>query len=89
MTEKDFLAVIYDVNKFRHYITAYQVILHTDHSAIRYLANKPITNGRVTRWLLLLQEFDIKIKDHPDKENVVADFLSRVPKSEETLAVDD
>ena len=60
-----------------------------DHSAIRYLANKPIKNGKITRWLLLLQEFDITIKVYPRKENVVADFLSRVPKSDDTLAVED
>jgi hypothetical protein len=39
------------------------MFLYTDHSAIRYLSNKPITNGRVTQWLLLLQEFNINIKD--------------------------
>jgi hypothetical protein len=38
--------------------------------------NKPITNARVTRWMLLLQEFDITIVDRPGKENVVVDFLS-------------
>ena len=74
--EKGFLAVIYAVNKFRHYITRYPVVLFTDHSAIKYLENKPVTNGRVTRWLILLQEFDITIKDRPRKENHVADFLS-------------
>ena len=63
MTEKEFLAVIHAVNKFRHYITRYPVVLYTDHFAIKFLANKPITNGRVTRWLILLQEFDITIKD--------------------------
>lgn len=62
VTEKEFLAVIDVVNKFRHYITGYPVVLYTDHSAIKYLANKPITNGRVTRWMILLQEFDITIK---------------------------
>ena len=65
------------------------MLLYTDHSSIIYLANKPITNGRITRWLLLLQEFDITIKDHPRKENVITDFLSRVPKIEDTLTVDD
>ena len=89
VTEKEFLATIYAINKFRHYITGYQVFLHTDHSAIRYLANKPIMNGRITRWQLLLQEFDITIKDRPGKENVVAYFLSRVPKTNDTLIVDD
>ena len=40
--------------------------------------NKTITNGRVTLWLLLLQEFDITVLDKPGKDNVVADFLSRL-----------
>ena len=63
VTEKEFLAVIHVVNKFRHYITGYPAILYTNHSTIKYLANKPITNGRITRWLILLQEFDITIVD--------------------------
>jgi hypothetical protein len=40
--------------------------------------NKPVTNPRVTRWLLLLQEFNINIIDRPGKDNLVADFLSRM-----------
>jgi hypothetical protein len=40
--------------------------------------NKPVTPGRITRWLLLLQEFDITIVDKLGKDNVVADFLSRI-----------
>lgn len=76
VTEKGFLASIYAINKFRHYITGYLVFLYIDHSAIRYLANKPITNGQVTQCLFLLQEFDITIKDRPRKENLVSDFLS-------------
>jgi sulfur carrier protein ThiS len=52
--EKYFLEVIHAINKVRHYITGYPVILHTEHAAIKYLMNKPITNGMVTRWLFLL-----------------------------------
>lgn len=74
--EKEFLTIIYPIKKFRQHITRYLVFLYIDHSAIKYLANKPITNGRVTRWLLLLQEFDITIRDQPRKENLMADFLS-------------
>eukprot|EP00253_Pinus_taeda_P031074 PITA_31074 len=66
VTEKEFLAVIYAINKFRHYITGYTTFVHTDHSAIKYLMNKSVTNARVTRWLLLLQEFDITIVDIPN-----------------------
>jgi hypothetical protein len=55
VTEKEFLKVVHAINKFFHYIIGYEVFVHTDHSTIRFLMNKPITNGRVTRWLLLLQ----------------------------------
>lgn len=56
------------INKFRHYIIGYETFIHTNHYAIRYLLNKPITNGRITRWLLLLQEFNITILNRPGKE---------------------
>lgn len=89
VTEKESQVVIYAINKFRHYITRYLVFLYTHHSVIKYLANKHITNGRVTRWLLFFQEFDIMIRDRPRKENLVADFLSLVPRTENTVAVED
>jgi len=40
--------------------------------------NKLITLGRITRWFILLQEFDITIIDKPGKDNLVVDFLSRL-----------
>jgi hypothetical protein len=89
VTEKEFLVVVYAINKFHHYITGYSVFVHTDHSAIHYLMNKPVTNGRVTRWLLLLQEFDISIIDKPGRENVVVDFLSRLTNEGEAIPVED
>ena len=51
--------------------------------------NKPITNGRVTRWLLLLQEFNITIVDRPSRENLVAGFLSRIQHDDGAKPVDD
>jgi hypothetical protein len=84
VSENEFLVVIYDINKFRHHITGYSTLVHTDHSTIKYLMNKPITNARVTKWLLLLQEFYITVVDRPGKENVVADFLSRLKPNDDT-----
>jgi hypothetical protein len=89
VTENEFLAVVYAINKFRNYITGYSTFIHIDHSTIKYLMKKPITNARVTRWLLLLQEFDITIVDRLGKENVVADFLSRLNKNDDNSPVDD
>ena len=83
--EKEFLVVVYSLNKFRHYITRYEVFIHTNNSSIRFLMNKPITNGRITRWLLLLQEFNITIIDRLGKENLVADFLSQINHSDEMV----
>ena len=81
--------IVYSINKFQHYIIGYPTFVHTDHSTIKYLMNKPVTNARVTRWLLLLQEFDITIIDRPAKENVVVDFLSRFTNSDDNFPVED
>ena len=52
--------------------------------------NKPPITGRLARWLLLLQEFDITIIDKPKRANVVANYLSRIHHDEDnTTLVDD
>ena len=56
------------------------VIIHTDHAAIKYLVEKKEAKPRLIRWLLLLQEFDLEIKDKKCCDNVIADHLSRVEK---------
>ena len=50
--------------------------------------NKPITNGRVTWWLLLLQEFNIIVIDRPGKENLVANFISHIEHEDGTKPID-
>jgi hypothetical protein len=86
VTEKEFLAIVHAINKFHHYITGYKVFLHTYHSIIIFLMNKPITNGRVTRWLLLLQEFNIVMLDQPGKENLVVDFLPCIKNEDDDIS---
>ena len=78
VTEKELLAIVYALNKFRHYVTEYPIFVHTNHSAIRYLMKKPIVTSRLARWVLLLQESDITIIDKPGKSNIVADYLFRL-----------
>jgi len=89
VTEKEFLAVVHAINKFRHYITGYETFAHIDYSAIRNLMNNTIRNGRVTRWILLLQEFNITVLDRPGKQNTVTDFLSRIQNIKEDSSVED
>ncbi|KAL4282978.1 hypothetical protein GQ457_16G021960 [Hibiscus cannabinus] len=68
-TEKEMLAVIFAFNKFRSYLIGTNVIVHTDHSAIKYLLSKKDAKPRLIRWVLLLQEFDIEIIDRKGTEN--------------------
>lgn len=89
LIEKELLVVIYALNKFMHYIIGYQIFLHTDHSAIKYLMNKPKISQRLARWLLLMQEFDITIIDKSGKENFVADFLSCLQILANPIAIED
>jgi hypothetical protein len=51
--EKEFLVVVYVINELRNYIIGYGVFVHIDHSSIKYLMNRPIKNGTITRWILL------------------------------------
>ena len=90
ITKKEMLAIVHALNKFRHYVTRYQTFVHTEYASIKYLMNKLDFNARIIRWLLLLQQFDLNIVDKPGKDNVVADFLSRLalPTGEEGM-VDD
>ena len=77
-TEKEFLVVVFALEKFRSYIVGSPVTIFTDPAALKYLLSKQDTKPRLTRWILLCQEFNRIIKDKKGVENVVADHLSRL-----------
>ena len=79
-TEKEMLAIVFAFENFRPYILGSHVIIHTNHAAIKYLMAKKEAKPRLIRWVLLLQEFDLKIKDKKGCDNVIVDHFSRIEK---------
>ena len=71
-TEKELLAVVFAIDKFRSYLVGSKVIIYTDHAALKYLLTKKDAKPRLIRWILLLQEFNIEIWDKKGVENSVA-----------------
>ena len=88
-TEKELLAIVFAFDKFRPYLIGNKVVVHTDHSAIKYLMTKKDAKPRLIRWVLLLQEFDVEIKDKKGTENLVADHLSRLEGARDDIPVND
>nr|GEV56836.1 reverse transcriptase domain-containing protein [Tanacetum cinerariifolium] len=76
------MAVVFAFEKFKSYLILSKTIVHTNHSALRNLFKKQDAKPRLIRWILLMQEFDIEIKDTKGTKNVAADHLSRIKNDE-------
>ena len=63
ITEKELLAVIFTLDKFRPYLIGSKILIYTDHAALKYILMKKDAKARLIHWILLLQEFDLQIHD--------------------------
>jgi hypothetical protein len=77
-TEKELLVVVFAIEKFRSYLVGAKVIVYTDHAALKYLMTKKDAKPCLFWWILLLQEFDLEIRDKKGVQNSVADHLSHL-----------
>ena len=88
-TEREGLAMIYALQKFRHYMLGSHFNFFTNHYVLKYLVNKSVLEGRICRWLLLFQEFSFEVIIKPGRCNMGLDHLFRLESRESGRAIND
>jgi transposase InsO family protein len=78
VTEKECLAVLFSINKFRPYIEGYRFTVITDHASLRWLFNCQSPQGRLARWISQIQQYTFEVIHRKGKFHVVPDALSRI-----------
>jgi hypothetical protein len=77
--ERELYAIVYALQKWRHYVGTRDVKVFTDHAPLRYINTQASLSPKQTRWVEFLQRFSLDIQYKPGPSNVVADALSRQP----------
>ena len=81
--------MIYNINKFRHYLLGRKFTFHVDHLALVYLVCKQELTGKLARWTVLLQEFEFDILHRPGVHHAIPNYLSHLELGEEGIGVQD
>ena len=78
-TEKEILSIVETLKDFRNILLGHQITVYTDHKNLIYTN---FNTERVIRWRLILEEFGSELKYIRGENNVVADALSRLERSD-------
>ena len=72
--ERELLAIVETLREFRDMLYGMKLYIHTDHLNLTFNT----TNPRIKRWRLLMEEFDYDLIYIPEKDNIIADCMSRM-----------
>ena len=78
-TNKEALAVVWALKKYRYILLGYEITAYVDHQSLVGIFKNTLPPGRLGRWALAVQEYNITIKYKPGRLNQVPDTLSRLP----------
>ena len=78
VVERECLALVWAIQKFHVLLYGKTFTLQTDHASLAHINKAKLTNSRVLRWSLVLQEYSLKVEAIKGTLNVCADFLSRI-----------
>lgn len=84
-TEKELLAIVWAVKKFRPYLFGRKFLIYTDHRPLVYLFGMNNPSSRLTKFRLILDEYDFEVRYIRGTENVTADALSRITVTSDEL----
>jgi hypothetical protein len=86
-TEREMLALIKAVRKWKPFFLEKKFQCFTDHKALTGMQNLKDPHGRIARWVMLLNEFNTNINYIPGEKNIVPDVMSRHPDGSDKIAV--
>ena len=82
-TEGEALAIIFSLKRFAYVLYGQHVVIRTDHRPLQFITGGVEHNRKLSRWWMLLQDFDYEIEYLNGSANVVADGLSRMTNNVE------
>ena len=77
--DKEMLAIMHALAKFRQYLVGSRFVVRTDHNSLKYFLEQKDLNERQQKWVSRIPSYDFDMEYVKGKKNVVADALSRRP----------